>query len=693
MKERTGNTMEVYDAKKDEEFSKGYIDVDEMRVRVLDDGTKIPFHYMHGGFEGTDVKFSFCFPEKDRYEGRFYQYLSPFPGPEEELASLPVTGIDDKIGFCLTHGAYYVESNMGSREIFTNSDDRTMTHRSSAASAEFSRIKAQEVYGYEHRPYGYVYGGSGGGYRTIACIENTNAFDGAVPYVIGSPYAIPNCQTTRAHAERLLRSKMPQIIDAVDAGGSGDPYQGLNEEEAAIDRETCAELSGEIEAECAVLLKNEGVLPLNEADSVAFIGQFYAAPRYQGAGSSHINVPHAISALEAIRNASASVLYAPGYDVHDIEVNDALLQEAVTAAKAVKTAVVFVGLPDSFETEGDDRTSLALPANQNALVEAVAEANPNTVVVYHGGSCAELPWISKVKAVLCMYLGGSSVGTATVQLLYGKKNPSGKLTETWPLKLADNPSYLNFPGEDGVVEYHEDVFIGYRYYDKKQMDVLFPFGHGLSYSSFAYSDLALDKTSMEDTDVLTVTCKVKNTGRYAGKEVVQLYVGEVGSVKVRRPIRELKGFEKVSLAPGEEQTVTFHLDKRAFAYYETKIYDWFVESGRYQIEVGTSSRNLCLSAAVDVHGTAELPMIFNRCSTVGEVMKTAAGRKLIETIASARRKQRGGADLEAAQAEAMGEGSERMMEKMMYEMSLNNLVTYGVMTFDQLDELIDGLNS
>lgn len=228
---------EIYDAKKDPQFSKGFIDIDEMRTRTLDDGRELPYRYMHGGFEGTDVKFSFCFPEKEAYEGRFYQYLSPFPGPDEELASLPVTGEDDKVAFCLTHGAYYVESNMGSKMIFTNSDDNTMTHRSSAASAEYSRVMAQKVYGYEHRPYGYVYGGSGGGYRTIACIENTNAFDGGVPYVIGSPYAIPNCQTTRAYAERILRHKIPQIMDAMDAGGSGDPYEGLNEEEAAALKE------------------------------------------------------------------------------------------------------------------------------------------------------------------------------------------------------------------------------------------------------------------------------------------------------------------------------------------------------------------------------------------------------------------------------------------------------------------------
>lgn len=228
---------EVYDAKLDPTLEKGYIDIDEMKVRKLGDGRTLPFRYLHGGFEGTNIKFSFCFPEKDAYEGRFYQYLSPFPGPEEELASLQVTGEDDKIGFCITHGAYYVETNMGSGAIFEATTDTTITHRSSALAAEYSRIKAQEVYGYEHRPYGYVYGGSGGGYRTIACIENSNAFDGAAPYVIGSPYAIPNCQTTRAYAERILRHKLPQIIDAVDAGGSGDPYEGLDETEADVLRE------------------------------------------------------------------------------------------------------------------------------------------------------------------------------------------------------------------------------------------------------------------------------------------------------------------------------------------------------------------------------------------------------------------------------------------------------------------------
>ncbi|MEZ3471172.1 MAG: PKD domain-containing protein [Schaedlerella sp.] len=232
----------IYDAKLDPEFQNAFIDIDKQDSRKLPDGTEIPLRYIHGGFEGTAVRFSFFYPEKERYEGRFYQYLSPFPGPDEEIASISLTGGDDKIAFALTHGAYFVETNMGSAAIFTNSNDNTMTHRSSAAAAEYSRKKAREVYGYEHRPYGYVYGGSGGGYRTMACIENTNAWDGAVPYIIGSPYAIPNCHTTRVHAMRILRHKMDQIADAMDAGGSGDPYEGLNEEEAAALRE--AELFG-----------------------------------------------------------------------------------------------------------------------------------------------------------------------------------------------------------------------------------------------------------------------------------------------------------------------------------------------------------------------------------------------------------------------------------------------------------------
>lgn len=459
--------------------------------------------------------------------------------------------------------------------------------------------------------------------------------------------------------------------------------------ETQIDRTAHAALSGALAEKCAVLLKNEdAVLPVGSSAKAAFIGEFAAKPRYQGAGSSHINVPHALSALEAAEG--RNVAYAQGYDLHTEEHASELLAQAVETARGADVAVVFAGLPDSFETEGCDRESLAMPANQNALIEAVAAANPNTVVVLHGGSAMELPWLDRVKAVLYVALGGESVGAAAVRLLYGEANPSGKLAETWPKKLADNPSYLNFPGEDGAVTYAEGIFIGYRYYDKKEMDVLFPFGYGLSYTRFQYSDLRLDRAEMADTDTLTVTCRVKNVGGVPGAEAVQLYVRDEES-SVRRPIRELKGFDKVFLAPGEEKELRFILDKRAFAYYEPKLHDWFVESGRFSVEIGASSRDIRLSGEVNVTGTAELPIRYTRQSTVGDLMKSSRGRDFFTRMMAARR---GHAETAMEDnARHMGEGSERMVQSMMQEMPLGALVTYGAMTFEQLDGLIAMLNS
>lgn len=489
--------------------------------------------------------------------------------------------------------------------------------------------------------------------------------------------AVKNGTLDEAVLDEAVRNMLTFVAD----------YQAQRKPDTKIDRKANTVLSGDLAARCAVLLKNEDqVLPIS-GGKVAFIGEFAAKPRYQGAGSSHINVPHPVSALEAAEG--RSVTYAQGYDIHTEENATELLAQAVEAAKAADVAVVFAGLPDSFETEGCDRETMAMPENQNKLIEAIAAANPNTVVVLHGGSAMELPWLDKVKGVLYVALGGENVGTATVNLLYGEINPSGKLAETWPKRLEDNPSYLNFPGEDGVVKYAEDIFIGYRYYDKKKLDVLFPFGFGLSYTKFAYSDLKLDKSEMQDTDTLTVTCKVKNVGRVAGAEVVQLYVRDEES-SVRRPVRELKGFDKVFLNPGEEKELSFTLGKRAFAYYEPKIHDWFVESGKFFVEIGASSRDIRLSAEVNVTGTVDLPIHYTRQSTVGDLMKSSKGRAFFTQMMAARR-----GHAEAAMADNnknMGEGSEKMVQTMMFEMPLGAMVTYGAMTNAQLDGLIRMLN-
>lgn len=452
-----------------------------------------------------------------------------------------------------------------------------------------------------------------------------------------------------------------------------------------IDRDRCAELSAEMAGECAVLLKNDGVLPLKKSSKVAFIGEYAAAPRYQGSGSSHINTKNVVSALDAA--GSYSVSYAKGFLSGSTKTDEALLLEAVEIARTAETAVVFAGLPDSFESEGFDRDTLAMPANQNALIEAVAAVNPNTVVVLHGGAPMLTEWIGKVKAVLCMYLGGQGVGKATVQLLYGEKNPSGKLAETWPKKLSDNPAFLNFPGVEGTVDYAESVFIGYRYYDKKEMDVLFPFGHGLSYTDFLYSDLCTEKASVTDEEKVTVTCKVKNAGRFAGKETVQLYVKNA-TTEMPRPIRELRGFAKVELLPGEEKEVSFTLDKRSFAYYEEKIHDFYVPSGVYGIEIGASCRDIRLSEEISVTGTVELPYVYTLTSTVGSLMKTAKGQALFERMMAGR-----GQNAERENMEALGEGAAEMARRMMLEMPLGALTTFGGVPREQLEGMIAMLNS
>ena len=514
------------------------------------------------------------------------------------------------------------------------------------------------------------------------------------------------------------------------------------QEDAVFDREAARRKSGDFAAESAFLLKNEGVLPLSRSQKVAFIGEFAKNPRYQGAGSSHIHVEHPLSALEYAEGFSEAgaektyqpggasqkssspgdaverpsrlgntaecgfcpVAYAQGYDAEQESAGeraDALIREAVAAAKEAEAAVIFAGLPESYETEGCDREDIRMPENQNRLIREVAKVQANTVVVLHGGSCMALPWLDQVQAVLCMHLGGDQVGRAAVELLYGDVNPSGKLAETWPLKVEDNPSWLNFPGENGVVEYQEGIYIGYRYYDKKAMEVLFPFGYGLSYTAFSYRDLKLDKTRMTDKEQLTVTCKVKNTGNCFGKEIVQLYT-HVKDSAVRRPVRELKGFEKIALEPGEEKEVRFVLDAKAFAYYEPKIHDWFVERKDAVVEIGASGRDIRLSAEVRLDSEMELPMRVTRLTTIGELMNCKKGREFVLSFMSrmGMGQKNDGDESQKEQEEknkqtddAMGAGSERMRQQMMFEMPLNALVSYGIMPDAALEELIAGLNT
>lgn len=408
-------------------------------------------------------------------------------------------------------------------------------------------------------------------------------------------------------------------------------YAENRDENAVFDREKDHVTARELAEECMVLLKNEdNILPLDKEEKVAFIGKYAMAPRYQGGGSSHINSSKVDSALETVK-AWADVAYAKGYDDAEDVTDEAMLQEAVEAAKNAKAAVVFAGLPDSFESEGYDRKHLRMPECQNRLIAEVAKVQPNTVVVLHNGAPVEMPWISNVKAVVEAYLGGEAVGSAVANVLYGKANPSGRLPETFPFRLSDTPCYLNYGGERDRVEYNEGVFVGYRYYESKEMPVLFPFGHGLSYTTFAYHDLKLEKDSVKESEQVKVTVDVTNTGSLAGKEVVQLYVGKKDG-SIVRPVRELRAFDKIELNPGETKTVEFMLGNRAFAYWEMEIHDWFVESGVYEIQISKSASEIVLSKEIRVEGEKVIPKAYTVNSTFGEIMADAKARAVFGTF-------------------------------------------------------------
>lgn len=371
------------------------------------------------------------------------------------------------------------------------------------------------------------------------------------------------------------------------------------------DKNAHHELAAEICRQSLVLLKNEdNILPLKKDAKIAVIGEMARAPRYQGAGSSVINPTKLSDAFDGLIALGVNPLFAPGYNKKKDEINETMLRDARIVAEKADIAVLFIGLTEEYESEGYDRSHLGLPVSHTKLLEEVLEVNKNVVVVLSGGSPVEMPWINDVKAVLNGYLGGQASGLAVADLLTGKANPSGKLAETYPAALSDTPCYNYYPGTEQTAEHRESVFVGYRYYDSAMKNVLFPFGFGLSYTSFEYSDIKLSADKIKDTDTLTLTYKIKNTGAMAGAEISQVYVSDREST-VFRPVKELRAFNKVYLEPGEEKEISIELSKRAFAYYNVNIMDWHVESGEFDIMVGASSRDIRLEATVNVTSTVE----------------------------------------------------------------------------------------
>ncbi|MNW46644.1 Thermostable beta-glucosidase B [compost metagenome] len=494
--------------------------------------------------------------------------------------------------------------------------------------------------------------------------------------------AVRNGQLSEEKLDKAVERLLTIIFKAFDS----------KKENASYDQNVHHQLAREVARESMVLLKNEDqILPLKKEGTVAVIGAFAKMPRYQGGGSSHIKPTKLEDIVEEIENVSGentNVLYAQGYNLDMDEVDHNLVREAKKVASSADAVILFVGLPDRYESEGYDRQHLRMPENHSHIIEAIAEVNRNVIVVLSNGAPIEMPWLDKVKAVLEGYLGGQALGGAIADLLFGDANPSGKLAETFPKQLSDNPSYLNFPGDGDKVEYKEGIFVGYRYYDKKNLEPLFPFGYGLSYTNFEYSNLKVSRKEMKDTESVTVTVDVKNAGESAGKEIVQLYVKDVAS-SVIRPEKELKGFEKIELQPGEVKTVSFLLNKRAFAYYNVELKDWHVETGDFEILIGKSSKDIALRETISVHSTVLIKRLVHRNTTIGELFSNPIlapkAQQLLEIISSGNSQ---------SSADTTEDNEPEMVATLVQHIPLQKWVnlSQGALTEEMLAAIIDELN-
>ena len=386
--------------------------------------------------------------------------------------------------------------------------------------------------------------------------------------------------------------------------------QDNQQEPTDIKVEEHHQLARKVAAEAMTLLKNsKKLLPLDKSQykKIAVIGEFAENPRYQGNGSSQVKPTKLDKFIDVIRDEygqGIEISYSAGYSLSNDD-DLSLIAEAAKVAGKADVAIVLAGLPLSYESEGIDRKHIDLPPSHNQLISAVAKAQPNTAVALINGSAIAMPWVDEVSAILETWLGGQAGAGAIADTLFGKVNPSGKLAETFPKRLEDSPAFINFPGEDGQVIYGERMFVGYRYFDKLNIEPLFPFGHGLSYTDFSYSDLKFSATDITDKDQLEVSLTLTNTGKRAGKEVVQLYVVDTEST-LQRPVKELKAFDKIELAPGESKQVSFVLSVRDFSYYSKQYDRWLAESGEFEILVGSSSRDMRLNGSLTLTNTEEL---------------------------------------------------------------------------------------
>lgn len=554
--------------------------------------------------------------------GRNFEYYSEDPYLTGEMAAEFIQGAQNKgIGCCAKH---YLANNQenGRMTLSANINDRTLREVYLKAFHRIMDARPRSIMSSYNKVNGEYVGES---YRFLTGIlRNEWGFDGVVisdwyavadrvkTIIAGLDLEMPGGMLTGG--DKIMQALKDGVINADIVERSAMRIANLArdlavERTADYDKELHHAEAVAMAEQSAVLLKNDGVLPLDKDEKVLLIGDFADKPRYQGGGSSHINSYKIESVVDNIQSMQSDY-YACNFETADME---AVTQELATRLSEYDKVVVFAGLPDVYESEGYDRANIDLPLQHNAIIKNLAGMHDKIIVVLFNGSPVAMPWESDVKGILTMQLGGEGVGKACARILTGAVNPSGRLAESYPICIENAPSYINSRSVKSV-DYNEGVFVGYRYYSTKKVKTLFPFGYGLSYTDFEYSDLFIKEVG----DRFNISVSVKNAGIVDGKEVVQLYIKPPVS-DVDRPIIELKGFEKVLIKAGESATVKFEIGRDAFAYYSVDDSAWRVDSGLYEICIMKSAEELILSGTVAVEGD-ERHLSISANTTLGELV-------------------------------------------------------------------------
>lgn len=572
--------------------------------------------------------------------GRNFEYFSEDPILSGKLGAAYINGVQSQgVGATAKH---YVANNVETQRMWTNSnlDDRTLNEiymtpfeitvkESQPWSVMACYNRVQGVYGTESLKLLTDKLKNDWGFKGFvvsdwdAVVDRVQGIRAGMHLEMpGKPARITNKMVVEAIKNNELDEKQ---LDSIVKDLLRIVFMGQNTDDKFGDQniEQHHQLARKVAAEAITLLKNtEKLLPVDTAKykKIAVLGEFAVNPRYQGNGSSQVKPTKLDKFIDIVRQEygqDVEFVYSAGYSLTNDD-DLSLVKEAAVVAADADLALVMAGLPLSYESEGIDRTHIDLPPSHNKLISAVAKVQPNTAIILTNGSAIAMPWVNEVTAILETWLGGQAGAGAIADAVFGKVNPSGKLAETFPVRLEDSPAYLNFPGEDGQVIYGERMFVGYRYYDKRNIEPLFPFGHGLSYTDFAYSNLKLSSTDITENDQLQVTLTVTNTGKVKGKEVIQLYVGDKEST-VQRPIQELKAFDKIELEPGESKEVSLTLNNRDFSYY-SKVYDrWLAESGEFDILIGSSSRDIRLKGSLKLSNSEKLNYTMTEFSFFSEL--------------------------------------------------------------------------